>query len=64
MRDLITDSLDLLSHADLGRLAADAERQAAELRAAGNEPAAMAADAIRLTAERALLLKTSGFRPD
>lgn len=68
MSDLLLDtfreSLDVLSHAELGRIAADAERQAAELLAAGNNAAAVAAKAIGLAAERALLVKISGTVPE
>lgn len=64
MDDLLSDSFDLLSHAELGHIAADAERQAAELRAAGNQAAALAAESIGLAAERALLTKVSGVTPD
>ena len=68
MSDLVlenfSDSLGMLSHAELGRIAADAECQAAELRAAGNHAAAWLADSIGHAAERALLTKVSGVTPD
>jgi len=68
MNDLVlenfSDSLGMLTHAELGRIAADAEHQAAELHAAGNHAAAWLADSIGHAAERALLVKVSGIAPE
>ena len=65
MQDLVlenfSDSLGMLTRAELGRIAADAEAQAAELRAAGHEAAALTATSIGHAAERALLVKVSGI---
>jgi hypothetical protein len=54
---LITESLALLGHAELGRLAAEAEREANRLDESGNHPAALAARSIGLTAEKVLVRK-------
>jgi hypothetical protein len=62
MEDLLTDSLALMSNAELGRVASDAAVQAAELRAAGNGAAALAAESIGLAAEQVLMSRiTSGI---